>query len=379
MIPAPELPQPRRAFAPRPTTQIAIGCVFIPLMVLMVILGAFLYLRSRASARLMVPADQLLLVYALPEDTAPLLARFGAGRQLDISGRSEDWRWLEVRLWDGRRGWARRPLEILVWQIEATPTAPVPLTVLPPVRRPVVAAMIAIPATSFTMGSPPGLGEADEQPAHVVHLSAFEIDRTEVTVAQYWQCVKARTCNAPSSDAVSTEAHYLNDPAFDHHPVVNVSWHQARTYCRWRGKRLPSEAEWELAAGWDVERRAKWPWPWGNAAGPVRANLGVTALKGPAQVGSFPADRSAAGVLDMGGNVSEWVFDWYKVDYYRRAEATNPMGPSPRRGAGSGRVVRGGSFMDAPAQARTANRRHYAEAYGYPTVGFRCVREGTSR
>ncbi|RME44286.1 MAG: hypothetical protein D6796_11970 [Caldilineae bacterium] len=92
-------------------------------------------------------------------------------------------------------------------------------------------------------------------------------------------------------------------------------------------------------------------------------------------MGSFPADRSPAGVLDMGGNVSEWVFDWYKVDYYRVADETDPRGPTHRRGEGTGRVVRGGSFADPLPEARTANRRHRAEGYGYPTVGFRCARD----
>lgn len=121
--------------------------------------------------------------------------------------------------------------------------------------------MIAIPATTFTMGSPPGLGENDERPAHVVSLPAFEIDRTEVTVGQYWQCVEAGACAAPTSDAGQTEAHYLNDPSFDNHPVINVPWTEANRYCTWRGKRLPTEAEWEMAAGWDAGRGAKLQWP----------------------------------------------------------------------------------------------------------------------
>jgi formylglycine-generating enzyme required for sulfatase activity len=236
--------------------------------------------------------------------------------------------------------------------------------------------MVAIPVTSFTMGSPPGLGQDDERPAHVVTLPAFEIDRTEVTIGQYWRCVEAGACAPPTSDASPTEAHYLNDPAFDNYPVVNVPWSEAHNYCLWRGKRLPTEAEWELAAGWDVNKKAKLLWPWGNNARPAYANVGDTALHGPAPVGSFAADTSPTGVLDMGGNVSEWVFDWYKVGYHGVVNETNPVGPSHRRGAGTGRVVRGGAFVDPLDEARTANRRHQAEAYGYPTVGFRCARDG---
>ena len=96
-------------------------------------------------------------------------------------------------------------------------------------------------------------------------------------------------------------------------------------------------------------------------------------LHEPVSVGHFPQDRSPTGALDMGGNVSEWVFDWYKVDYYSVADDSDPIGPSHRRGEGSGRVVRGGSFADALTEARTTNRRHQAEAYGYTTIGFRCA------
>lgn len=92
-------------------------------------------------------------------------------------------------------------------------------------------------------------------------------------------------------------------------------------------------------------------------------------------VGSFPTDKSPSGLMDMAGNVSEWVFDWYKVDYYSVADDTDPTGPTNRRGKGTGRVVRGGSFVDSPEQARTTNRRHQEPGYGYPLVGFRCARD----
>jgi formylglycine-generating enzyme required for sulfatase activity len=324
---------------------------------------------------LTVPARQVLLVRAAPDEAAPLLARFGAGRLLKITGRSQDWRWLEVELWDDRRGWALRPLDILVWQIKAQETTPAPAPTTAAVVTPIVADMATIPETTFTMGSPPGLGEADEQPAHPVTLSAFELDRTEVTVGQYWQCVEAGACAPPGDDTGGGEAHYLNDPIFDNHPVVNVPWLEASRYCTWRGKRLPTEAEWELAAGWDAARGAKLLWPWGNEppAGPV--NVGDASLRKAVAVGSTILDLSPLGVYDLGGNVSEWVFDWYKVDYYSVADETDPIGPTNRRGEGSGRGVRGGSFADSLEQARTANRRHQAEEYGYPMVGFRCARD----
>jgi formylglycine-generating enzyme required for sulfatase activity len=233
--------------------------------------------------------------------------------------------------------------------------------------------MITIPATTFTMGSPPGLGEDDERPAHPVTLAAFEIDRTEVTVGQYWQCVEAGACAAPSDTSNVPTPNYHNDPTFDNYPVVNVPWLEASHYCNWHGKRIPSEAEWELAAGWDSQHGAKLLWPWGNDSDQIQVNLAHASIGQPTVVGSFAQDRSPYGVLDMGGNVSEWVFDWYKADYYSVADDTNPTGPSNRRS--EGRVIRGGSFADPLEQARVANRRHQEGEYGYSTVGFRCARD----
>lgn len=112
-------PQVPRPPASRPVTQMVIGCGVIPLIIAGVILGAFFYIRSGASARLTVPDSEVLLVRAAPDETAPLLARFGQGQSIPITGRSADWRWLRVALWDGRQGWALRPLDILVWQLQA--------------------------------------------------------------------------------------------------------------------------------------------------------------------------------------------------------------------------------------------------------------------
>jgi formylglycine-generating enzyme required for sulfatase activity len=353
-----------------------IGCFVIPLIIATLILSAFFFVRSNASSQLTVPQNDVLLVRSAPDPLAPLLARYGEGRTLEIVGRSEDWRWLEVELWADQRGWALRPLDILPWQLDAPPTTPVPEGASPIPVAPVAETMIPIPATTFTMGSPPGLGRDDERPAHAVSLSPFEIDRTEVTVGQYWQCVEAGACSAAPSDASQTEPHYLNDPVFDNHPVINVPWAEANRYCSWRGKRLPTEAEWEMAAGWDAERGAKLQWPWGNDPAQGQANLAESSAAGDAAiVGTFPEDESPAAVLDMGGNVSEWVFDWYKVDYYGSADDTDPVGPTHRRGEGSGRVVRGGAFSDTLEQARTTRRGHQEPVYGYLTVGFRCARD----
>ncbi|MCB9100677.1 MAG: SUMF1/EgtB/PvdO family nonheme iron enzyme [Anaerolineales bacterium] len=354
----------------------AIGCIFIPVMLAVVIMVGLFYLRSNASTSFIVPDGDVALVRTQPDESTPLIARFGPKRALEITGRTEEWRWLQVRLWDGRTGWTLRPLDILIWRLDAPITQPAEAKDEPVPVTPITEAMEPIPATSFTMGSPPGLGENDEQPAHAVSLSAFEIDRTEVTVGQYWQCIEAGVCAPPTSDASTTEVNYLNDPAYDNYPMVNIPWTEANNYCHWYGKRLPTEAEWELAAGWDSRKQAKYLWPWGNDPAAGKPNIGETSVGQAAPVGSFPDDISPAGLLDMGGNVSEWVFDWYKADYYRIADDTNPIGPSQRRGEGTGRVVRGGSFSDPIDEARAANRRNQAEEYGNPTVGFRCAKDG---
>lgn len=363
-------PPPRPA--PRPTTQMTIGCLVIPVLLLLAISVVMVYTWYTAATSLTVPDGDVLLVRTQPVATAPLVARFGAGQVLPITGRSADWRWLAVKIGEGQQGWARRPLDILVWQLRAEPQLPAASAQAVVQITPVAEEMVTLAGGVFTMGSPPGIGEADETPAHTIELAPFAMDRTEVTVGQYWECVQAGVCGAPTGQASSTALHYLNDVAFDNYPVIYVPWSDAQAYCTWRGKRLPTEAEWEMAAGWDATRNAKLTWPWGNDPAAQVANTGGR-QPDSAPVGGFPGDLSPAGLLDMGGNVREWVLDWYKVDYYQVTDNTNPTGPSNRKGDGSGRVVRGAAFADPVEQARTANRDHAEPAYGYPTIGFRCV------
>ncbi len=369
--------QPETPPAPidNPTSQIVYGCLVIPVLLTIGLGIAFFRLKGNASSELRVPDGELLLVRTAPDDTALLLARFGEERTISVTGRSEDWRWLEVELWNGRYGWAKRPLDIWIWQIDANITQPQPALAIDTRPAPIESSMISIGETTFTMGSPTGLGDVDETPPHPVTLSAFLIDKQEVTIAQYWECVTVGECTAPQGDDSPTESHYLNDPAFDNHPIINVPWADAKNYCNWLGKRLPTEAEWEMVAGWNAEQGAKSLWPWGNDGETAVANVGIHSAGEIMPVGSFPEDRSPAGVLDMGGNVQEWVLDWYKSDYYRIADETNPLGPTNRRGEGTGHVVRGASFLDSIGQARTANRRNEDGAYGYAAVGFRCAQD----
>lgn len=258
---------------------------------------------------------------------------------------------------------------------------------------------IRIPGGRFVMGSTPqemqdGIALCEKEPfglecqrsdrpfgaammiraegyAHEVTLSDFEIDTTEVTVEEYLRCVASGGCSPPSFP--------LGDQRYDvpRYPVTHVTWQDAANYCAWAGGRLPTEAEWELTARGFSNRT----FPWGNLYNPRLANHGSFAADstdgrdgfyGLAPVGSFPDGATPNGVLDMAGNASEWVADWYDRDEqqfgYPRAAQTNPKGPT----FGSlGHVVRGGSYRDGAHWLRAAARRFgmFAER----EIGFRCA------
>ena len=222
----------------------------------------------------------------------------------------------------------------------------------------------------------------DEKPAHRVALDAFWIDRTEVTNAQYGLCTAAGACQESRQDfwqdswrdPGSADDSDLYAPD---HPVVGVDWYSATIYCEWAGARLPTEAEWEYAAR-GPERRA---FPWGGSFDGTRLNFcdlncavdwRVLAYNDghryTAPVGSYPDGASWCGTLDMAGNASEWVADWYGD--YASEQLLNPTGPS----SGEYRVVRGGSYLLLPDFARTANRGRLEPDGVRSFVGFRCAR-----
>jgi formylglycine-generating enzyme required for sulfatase activity len=234
-------------------------------------------------------------------------------------------------------------------------TAPTPLPVAGDLRLNTVdgARYRFVPAGPFAMGS---TVNPDEAPVHVVALDAFWIMETEVTNAHYRQCVTAGACTAPNNERWQEEA-------FADHPVTHVDWHQATAYAEWAGGRLPTEAEWEKAARGTDERMFPWP---GETSDDEHLNFNAQATTA---VGSFGAGASPYGLLDMAGNVEEWVADWHSPTYYAEAPAANPTGPE----TGLFRVVRGGSFISNRGSVRTTARGRAVPDSTYAGVGFRVV------
>lgn len=221
--------------------------------------------------------------------------------------------------------------------------------------------MVLVPAGKFTRGST--LGE-DEKPVRQIYLNGFYMDKYEVTVGQYARYLEATDMEEPPDWGTMNQMHNQR------RPVVNVSWEDAVNYCKWAGKRLPTEAEWEKAARGTDGRI----YPWGNEA-PTRlhANYGRKdwddhlAL---APVGSFEAGKSPYGIYDMAGNAWEWVFDWYGLDYYKTGPEKNPIGPDK----GEEKVVRGGSWLYVSDFLRSAHRFNAQPMNRHFGYGFRCAK-----
>ncbi len=208
-----------------------------------------------------------------------------------------------------------------------------------------------VPAGSVQMGGLDVYAENDELPAHIVRLDNFWIDQVEVTNGMYQLCLQAGACNPPAKMSSDNRAAYFDDPAFQDYPVVHVTWLEARDYCAWVERRLPTEAEWERAARGDDLRT----YPWGDEL-PSGLYLNFNNEPGDTtRVGSYTAGASPFGALDMAGNVWEWVNDLYDSDYYQSSPETNPTGPLEIPGSYL-RVLRGGSFQDERVNMRVSNR-----------------------
>ncbi len=209
----------------------------------------------------------------------------------------------------------------------------------------VLGSMIAIPEGAFKMGD--NSGQPDEKPEREVKLRAYEIDRYEVTVGEFRDFVRATNHKTSAEEqGKSGNATWRVDnigARFDL-PVRFVSWNDADKYCHWKGRRLPSEAEWERAARSADGRK----FAWGNDFDAAR----VAPNSGPVSVGFFLNNGSPVGAYDMTGNVWEWVQDWYAPDYYAQNQNDNPKGPDKA----DQRAIRGGSFTNAPEDLRVTRR-----------------------
>ena len=219
--------------------------------------------------------------------------------------------------------------------------------------------MRLVPAGEFTMGS--NTGWEEEKPPHKVTLSDYYMDVYEVTNARYKACVDAGACSGPLSASSRTRISYYGKSEFDNYPVLYVNWIQAKTYCEWRGARLPREAEWEKAARGTDQRT----YPWGERVDETLAN-DYKQDGDTTQVGSYPGGASPYGMLDMVGNVVEWVDDLYG-SYLGNTNAWQPA-------AGSARVLRGEAWDTDITFLTTTNRKWAAPDARGDTIGFRCAR-----
>ena len=249
---------------------------------------------------------------------------------------------------------------------------------------------ILIPAGSFQMGcdssNPAENGcnnwwQTNELPLHTVTLDAYYIDKYEVTNARYKACVAAGGCTVPGSVDSSKRSPYYGTSTYADYPVINVTWHQASAFCAWEGKRLPTEAEWEKAARGSSNTRK---YPWGDEFDGNRLNFCDINCESDwkdeayndgyadtAPVGSYPSGASPYGVMDMAGNVDEWVQDWYDSSYYSVSPSNNPQGPE----TGTYRVLRGGSWGYYDSYVRSAVRNDGIPVFWFfDFFGFRCVR-----
>ncbi|HPS31548.1 MAG TPA: SUMF1/EgtB/PvdO family nonheme iron enzyme [bacterium] len=249
--------------------------------------------------------------------------------------------------------------------------------------------MVSVPAGSFMMGCNEAVDDecwSNELPYHEVTLSAYKIDKYEVTAGEYQECVAAGDCS---------EAHYDDSTCYiydgnswvqgiapdsfreKNKPVVCVEWSQAAAYCKWAGKRLPTEAEWEKAARGTEGAK----YPWGNEP-KVSCDYAVMSdsnaggdgcgTGGTMTVGSIEKGKSPYGAYDMIGNVWEWTNDWYGETYYKTAPSENPAGPE----YGDYRVSRGGSWLYSfdTILLRTSIRYYHIPDYWLINYGFRCAK-----
>ncbi len=303
--------------------------------------------------------------------------------------------------------------------------------------------MAYIPAGEFSMGASDKEGRPDEYPQHKVKISAFWMDKTEVTNSSFAKFVKATgyittaerkpdweelkkqlpegTPKPPDSVLIAAslifsapkKVNNLNDASQwwawkkgadwkhpqgpksdiigkDNYPVVHISWDDAQAYCKWAGKRLPTEAEWEYASRGGLKDAL---YPWGDEdiekgkpkANTWQGNFPIRNTNWDAYAQLAPIKQFKAngyGLYDMAGNVWEWCSDWYRPDFYEKQTGItqNPLGPAdsydPMEPSVPKKVVRGGSFMCNASYCkgyRVTSRMKTSKDTSLAHTGFRCV------
>ncbi len=231
--------------------------------------------------------------------------------------------------------------------------------------------MILVPVGEFRMGFNQNEFSSDKKYfEHIVYLDNYLIDKYEVTVANYLECIANNKCRPLKSPwPILSDDEYIKTLSKSD-PITLINWNDANKYCSWMEKRLPTEAEWEKAA-----RGTKFPKnPWGNE--PAKQGDASVGLGGPKRVGNFPNDKSPYGIFDMGGNVSEWVSDWYSKTYYQKSPRNNPKGPAHAKL----KTIRGGHWRQAiGSDVQKTNylsiiRSGYSPDWISGTLGFRCAK-----
>ncbi len=224
--------------------------------------------------------------------------------------------------------------------------------------------MVQVPEGPFTMGSQEG--DPDEAPQHQVYLKTFYVDKKEVTQAEYDRFLRMTKRAKPGFPVFEDDQTKILKPEL---PAIGVSWSDADAYCKWAGKRLPTEAEWEKAARGEGKRR----YAWGDefVAGYANVDGKEDGYQYLAPPGALEAGRSPYGVYDMTGNVAEWVADSYHEEYYKKTPYRDPPGPEEA----DLKVIRGGSWRETSHNARLSKRFTAKKWRTDSTIGIRCARD----
>jgi formylglycine-generating enzyme required for sulfatase activity len=206
-----------------------------------------------------------------------------------------------------------------------------------------------IPSGVYLVSNP-----EDSDTNRLVEVAAFAIDRTEVTNRAYRRCYEAGVCPWPARSTSINRPDYFSNPGMDLHPMINVSWSQANTYCTWVGKRLPLAVEWEIAAGSALTVQQRYLFPWGDSFDMRHGNSSYSPSGDTQPVGTYsPGGDSPAGVADMAGNVAEWT--------------ATPADPTAE--TADAYIVKGGSFLSLPEELLVS----VGAGEHAPTLGFRCA------